>query len=136
VTFYEGKREIKRIYEEIFTTLGDTASIFPPATFFESFTETEYDEFDKIISGHAFTSHDLFVPDKYYKRVEQIRKGNTGSKKLGKKLPEWFKTNVDVLVFSDKVALISLRDLSALVIENKDIAELFRNLHAFMWKGL
>ncbi|MDO8576601.1 MAG: hypothetical protein Q7R90_04800 [bacterium] len=41
---------------------------------------------------------------------------------------------MDVLISSDKVALISLRDLSAIVIENKDIAELFRNMHSFMWK--
>lgn len=136
VTFYEGKREIKRIYEELFKTVGDIASIFPPATFFESFTEAEYDEFDKLSTGHAFTSRDLFVPDKYYKRIKQIREENKGAQKTGKKLPEWFTSNVDVLIFSDKVALISLRDLSALVIENKDIAELFRNMHAFMWKGL
>lgn len=76
------------------------------------------------------------MPDKYYKRIEQIRKNNPGSKKLGKKLPESFKSNVDVLMVQDKVALISLRDLSALVIENKDIAELFRSMHSFIWREL
>lgn len=136
VTFYEGKREIKRIYEELFSTVGDIATIFPPATFFESFTETEYDEFDKLITDHTFTSRDLFVADKFYKKIQQIRESNPGAKKTGKKLPDWFASNVDALIFKDTVALISLRDLSALVIENKDIAELFRNMHAFMWKEL
>ena len=136
ITFYEGKREIKRIYAELFTKVGDAASIFPPEAFFASFTEEEYDQLDQVISGHVFTSRDLFVPDKYYKKIREIRNKHPEAKKTDKKLPDWFKTNVDVLIFSDKVALISLRDLSAIVIENADIAELFRSMHTFMWKGL
>ena len=56
--------------------------------------------------------------------------------KSDKKLPDWFTSNVDVLIFKDKVALISLSDLSAIVIENKDIADLFVHMHQYMWKTL
>lgn len=134
VTYYEGKRQLKLIYEDLFKTLGDVHSIFPAATFFENFTEEDYDEFDKSLGEHALTSKDLFVADKHYKRLLEIREKNGSTNKVAKKLPNWFTSNVDVLVFSDKVALISLRDLSAIVIENKDIADLFRNMHSFMWK--
>jgi sugar-specific transcriptional regulator TrmB len=134
VTFYEGKREIRRIYQDTFKTMGDAASIFPAARFFENFTEEDYDEFDKEINAHALKSRDLFVADKYYKKIKEIRAKNGPANKLDKKLPSWFTCNVDVLIYSDKVALISLRDLSAIVIDNKDIADLFRNMHAFMWK--
>jgi len=137
ITFYEGKREIKHIYEEVFKTLGQAQSIFPPTTFFESFTEEEYSEFDKIAGNHAFVSRDLIVPDKFYKKVMEMRAKNVPiEKKSSKKLPQSFKTNVDVLIFNDKVALISLRDLSAIVIENKDIAELFQSMHSHIWKTL
>lgn len=135
VVFFEGKRELKNIYEDLFKTVGDIYSIFPPAAFFENFTEREYDEFDNSISQYAIKSKDLIVDDKYFKQVDQIRKKNGTENKVTKKLPESFKSNVDVLVYDNKVALISLRDLSAIVIESKDIAELFKSIHSTIWRG-
>ena len=136
VIFYEGKRQLRTIYDDLFKTVGDVRSIFPAATFFENFTEQDYDEFDKAISQYALKSKDLFVADKYYKKIKEIRDRNGSDNKFDKRLPPWFTCNVDVLIYSEKVALISLRDLSAIVIENKDIADLFRNMHEFMWKDL
>lgn len=134
VIFYEGKREIKNIYEDMLKSVGDIYSIFPPTAFFENFTEQEYSDFDLSISQYALKSKDLIIADKYFHQVEQIRKKNGDENKITKKLPESFKSNVDVLIYKDKVALISLRDLSALVIENKDIADLFKNIHSHLWK--
>ena len=136
VIFYEGKREIRKIYEEMFSTVGDAASIFPPATFFEHFSEADYEGFDKEISSHALKNRGLFVRDRYYRKIKEIRAKNGSEGKLDKKLPKWFTCNVATLIYADKVALISLRDLSAVVIESRDIAELFRNMHAFIWKTL
>lgn len=136
VSFFEGKREINTIYESLFKTMGETYSIFPPEAFFRNFTEADYDEFDKENSAHAIKTKDLFVQSKYTKRLWQLRKKNGYENKSDKVLPDWFSTNVDVLIFSDTVALVSLNDLSAVVIENKDIAELFKNMHAFIWKSL
>lgn len=133
VTFYEGKQQLRHIYDDMFKTVGDVQSIFPADEFFKSFSEEDYDEFDKLISGHAFKSRDLFVSSAHYKKLREIRAKN-GGEKLDKKLPADFRSNVDVLIYSDKVALISLGDLSALVIENADIAELFKSMHSFIWK--
>ncbi|RJR14348.1 hypothetical protein C4585_00365 [Candidatus Parcubacteria bacterium] len=135
VTFHEGKKALQQIYRDTFQTMGDTASIFPAEEFFKNFTEQDYDEFDKEITAHALKSRDLFIADKDYKKIKEIRAKN-GGEKLDKKLPPWFQSNVNVLIYADKVALISLRDLSAIVIENRDIADLFRNMHSFMWKSL
>lgn len=134
VSFYEGKRELRRIYDDLFRTVGEVHSIFPPAVFFENFTEADYEDFDRAIGEHAIKSKDLFVSDKFYKKIKELRLKSGGTNKVDKKLPDWFKSNVDVLIYSEKVALISLRDLSAIVIENKDIADLFRNLHEGFWK--
>ena len=136
ITYYEGKREIKGIYEDLFKTVGDVYSIFPASTFFENFTEEEYDEFDKAISGHALKSKDLFVRDKHLKKIKEIRDKNGSDNKLDKLLPGDFTCNVDVLIYAEKVALVSLRDLSALVIENRDIADLFKNMHQLIWKSV
>jgi hypothetical protein len=136
VVFYEGKREIKNIYDDLLKTIGDNYSIFPPAAFFENFTEQEYYEFESLVSQYSFKSRDLIIGDKYYRRIEQLRQKSGAENKITKKLPESFKSNVDVLIYGDKVALISLRDLSALVIENKDIADLFKSMHHLIWKSL
>lgn len=136
VVFYEGKREIKNIYEDIFKTVSDVYSIFPPAAFFENFTEGDYAELDRSNAAYALKTRDLFVVDKYYKKIKEIRSKNGSENKLDKKLPPWFTCNVDVITYADKVALISLRDLSAIVIENKDIADLFKNMHTFLWKSV
>ena len=77
----------------------------------------------------------MIVGDKYFKQADQIRKKNGTENKVTKKLPESFKSNVDVLVYGYKVALISLRDLSAIVVESKDIAELFKSIHSTIWRG-
>jgi sugar-specific transcriptional regulator TrmB len=135
VVFYEGKREIKKIYDDLFKTVGDVYSIFPPQAFFDNFTENEYDQFDKLINDYAFRSRDLIVDDKFFKKVDQIRKENGMGNKVTKKLPRSFKSSVDVLIYGHKVALISLNDLSGLVIDNHDIAELFKELHGFIWKA-
>jgi hypothetical protein len=137
IMFYEGKREIRTIYEDMFKTVGDTYSIFPPAAFFEHFTERDYDELDVTLSSHAFKSRDLIIRDAHFKRfVQHIQEKNHDGRKVTKNLPDSFKSNVDVLIYHDKVALISLRDLSALVIECKDIAELFKSMHQTIWKEL
>ena len=136
VTFYEGKREIKRVYEDLYKTFGDTYSLFPAEEFFKVFTEAEYDEFEKSNVEHAVKARDLFIADKYYKKMIEARERSGYENQAHKKLPQWFQSKVDVLIFGDKVALVSLRDLSATVIENADIAELFKNMHQFMWKGV
>lgn len=136
VVFYEGKREIRNIYNELFRTIGDTYSIFPADSFFQSFTAEDYDEFDKEISKHALKSHDLFLADKHYRRIKEIRAKNGGANKHDKRLPKDFQSNVDVLIYSDKVALVSLRDLSGIVIENPDIAQLFKSIHKLIWRSI
>lgn len=135
ITYFEGKREIRNIYEDLFKTVGDARSIFPAGVFFENFSEEDYDEFDRQIGSYALKSKDLLVADRFYKRIKEIRAKNGDANKSDKKLPPWFTCNVDVLIYSDKVALISLRDLSAIVIENRDIASLFKNLHEMAWKN-
>src|ERR1043166_5237871 len=51
VSYYEGKRQLTLIYDDLFKTIGDAYSIFPAEKFFENFTEEEYDEFDKSVSS-------------------------------------------------------------------------------------
>lgn len=134
VTYFEGKQELKGIYDDLFKTVGDVQSIFPAEEFFSNFSEKDYTDFDTAVQQHALKTRDLFVADAAYKKLMRLREEN-GSTGATKKLPADFQSNVDVLIFSDKVALISLRDLSAIVIENRDIADLFRSFHSHLWRS-
>jgi len=96
VVFYEGKREIKNIYNDIFKTVADVYSIFPPAVFFENFNEEDYTEFDRSNAAYALKTRDLFVVDKYYKKIKEIRDKNGSADKIDKKLPPWFTPMVHV----------------------------------------
>ncbi len=133
VIFYEGKNNIKNIYKETFESVGDIKSIFPAQEFFKNFTVEEYHEFDKLIGGYKFKSKDLMMDDNYFKVVNNIRRKNGLDNKITKKLPTSFQNKVDVLIYENKVALISLGDLSAVVIEHKNIAELFNSMHNTLW---
>lgn len=133
--FYEGKRELKNIYEDLFKSVGDIYSIFPTDEFLKNFSLEEYDEYDKIINEHKFSSRDLIIDGKNYSKIDEVRRKNATDNKYTKKLPSAFKSNVDVLIYNNKVALISLRDMSAIVIENHDINEFFKSMHTFIWKN-
>ncbi len=136
VQFYEGKRELKNIYEEIFESVGDMYSIFPPRSFFSNFTENDYREFDSLIKAHALKSKDLMVRQEGLKKVLAMRKENYDKNQQTKILPEAFASNVDVLIAGNRVALISLTNLSAIVIENDDIADFFKSTFNFFWKNV
>jgi len=134
IIFYEGKKSIKKIYQDSFKSIGDIYSIFPPEAFLKHFTLDEYEKFELDISDHKFRIKDLVLTDSRFKDISKIKKRVKVDNKYTKKLPASFNSEVDVLIFGNKVALISLKDLSATVIENSSITDLFKNIHDFMWR--
>lgn len=134
VSYYEGKQQIRMIYDDIFGRVGEIRSIFPAERFFENFSVQDYAELDRRMTDHAIQTRDLFVRDRHYRRIKEIRAKRGAEGKKDKRLPAGFTCNTDVLIYGNRVALISFRDLSALVIENADIAEFFRTTHDFLWK--
>ena len=82
-----GKQSLNKIYERLFTTMGDTYSIFPPDTFFTHFSLDDFSTFDKENSAHAFKAKDLFVAGKNTKKFLELRKNNNFANKLHKVLP-------------------------------------------------
>jgi len=64
----------------------------------------------------------------YLKEKERLELGES------KFYPENFHSEVDLLVYGNKVALISYRTLIAVVIENMSIAKAQRQCMEFIWK--
>ena len=136
VTFHEGKSGIREIYKDSFGTVGDALSIFPADEYFKQYSFEEFTENERLIADTKFKSKDLIIDGKAFKKVDTFLKELGNNNKIIKRLPSEFKTSVDVLVYGSKVALISLKNTSAVVIDNQEIAELFTTIHTHLWKSL
>lgn len=134
VTFHEGKSGIREIYKNSFSAVGDALSIFPADEYFKQYSFEEFVENEKLIAETKFRSKDLIIEGRSFKKIDTFLKELSNDNKVVKKLPADFKTSVDVLVYGSKVALISLKNISAVVIDNQEIAELFTTIHSQLWK--
>jgi sugar-specific transcriptional regulator TrmB len=132
IKFYEGKEGIMTVYEEIFNTTQIIYAVFSPEKFFEVFTKEEDKRFSEILKTAGGRIHNLlelsekakeFVKYDYYKGIER-----------SKFLPEDIKFSTDILIAGDKVAMISFQNLTAVIIQNEEIADTLRVLLKFIWK--
>lgn len=134
VTFFKGKQGVREIYNDSFSTVGDAYSIFPADEYFKKYSMEEFKNNEKVISQTKFKSKDLIIDGKSFKEVDEFLKGLGNDSKIYKKLDKSFNTSVDVLIYGSKVALISLKSLDAVVIDNPEIAELFKLFHKKLWQ--
>lgn len=131
VSFYGGKSGVFDVYEQIVDTWQDVYSVFSPKSFFSLFS---YEQNDKLLMKLKEREVKLFnlieKTDETYKRLE-IKKYNSFVK--NKILPDELKFSTDLLVTKDRLALISFDSLTAVVIEDKAIADMQRNFIKFVW---
>jgi sugar-specific transcriptional regulator TrmB len=131
IRYYEGKEGLKRIYEEIFNTSGAVYGIFSPAAYFKIFTLEENAQLFNLLKEKGGRIYDLVERGEgSEKLVKQEYRKNSGRVKF---LPEDFKITTDILVTGSKVAMISLTNLTGVLIDNKEIADTQRALLKAMW---
>jgi sugar-specific transcriptional regulator TrmB len=135
VSFFEGKDGIRKIYLDSFETIGDAYSIFPADEYFKHFTFKEYTDNEEVIKETKLKSKDLIISDKYYKKVSNYLKSLNNDSKYFKKITSDFETTVDVLIYGNKTALVSLNKMSAIVIDDDEIAKLFVSFHKYLWNS-
>ena len=71
--------------------------------------------------------------DKAIERLKQKEYNNFVKNKL---LPENFCFETDLLIVDNTVALISFKNLVGVIIKDKAIADLHKNIFGFIWKGI
>ncbi|MFA6159798.1 MAG: helix-turn-helix domain-containing protein [Parcubacteria group bacterium] len=134
ISFYEGKAGLKIIYEEMLNTHRNVYSIFSPASFFKLFSFKENHELLMSLYNNGGILHNLVEKsDKAIERLKQKEYNNFVKNKL---LPENFCFETDLLIVDDIVALISFKNLVGVIIKDKAIADLHKNIFSFMWKGI
>ncbi|MFA5993928.1 MAG: helix-turn-helix domain-containing protein [Parcubacteria group bacterium] len=133
VSIYEGKSGIWEVYGKMTDTWQDIYSIFSPKAFFTLFSFEQNDKLLVRLEERGVKLHNLVEKsDTAFKRLKMKKYDSFVKSKV---LPEELKFATDLLVTKDRLALISFSSLVAVVIEDKDIADMQRNFIKFIWKN-
>lgn len=134
ISFYEGKSGIKRIYEEMLNTHKNIYSMFSPANFFKLFSHKENHELLMILYNNGGILYNLV--EKSDRAIEHLKQKKYNNFVKNKLLPENFSFETDLLIVDDTVALISFKNLVGVIIKDRAIANLHKNIFNFIWKGV
>ena len=134
IVFYEGKEGIIDAYKQMTDTWQNVYSIFSPKSFFSLFTFEENRDILMALEKREVKLYNLV--EKSDKAIERLKIKEYNHFVKSKLLPDNLKFSTDVLVTENKIALISFGSLTAIVIEDKAIADMQRNFIKYIWEGL
>lgn len=136
VRLYDGLDGIMKILLEIGSSLLPIDAFFSPEKYFRSIPNKENSEFLQTIEKNENVLRDLVERDAMAEKfVKDVRRTHGKFHKV-KLLPEDFPISIDMLVTGNKVAMISFDHMMGLLIENDEIANFHKSIHAFFWKNL
>lgn len=134
VSYYEGKDGIREVYNEILLNNKNVYSFFSPRKVFKLFSYEENDAMlMKLYNNGGMLYNIIERSDEAEKRLE-IKKYNAFVK--SKVLNESFKFDTDLLIGKDEIAMISFDNLMGVLIKDKAIASLQKNIFQSIWKSL
>lgn len=134
IVFYEGKEGIRNAYEQMTDTWQNVYSIFSPQSFFNLFTFEENNAILILLEKRGVRLYNLV--EKSDKAIERLKIKEYNHFIKSKLLPDNLKFSTDVLVADNRIALISFDSLTAIIIEDKAIANMQRNFIEFIWESL
>lgn len=130
VRFYEGKDKLYKIYEEIFKA-EEVWAMFSPDRFLTVFDNKDNEHFFRILIRHGGVIYDMVEDTKKAREFVQA-KYRMGSSEV-KFLPKDFKLATDILVFDNKVAMMSFENVIGIIIEDENIARAQKSNLQFIW---
>jgi len=133
VEYYEGKDQLMKVYEAIYRS-HEIWALVSMDDYFKVFTIEENRHIFRLLKNNGGVIYDLFV---YSRRAARIaaQSHREGLSEI-KILPKEFQISSDVLVGDDRVALVSLPNVSATVIIDQSIVESERKLLQHIWSTL
>lgn len=133
VRYYEGKEGLIKIYEEAVKS-KEIWSMFGADKYYETFDDEFNQHLFRILSRQGGIIYDL-VEDTKRGREDTKQKYKTGLREH-KFLPKGMHVPTDILVFGDRVAIISLENVMGVIIEDEAIALTQKTLLEFTWNQL
>ena len=134
IRLYEGREGVKAAYEEIFSTPYTIYSLFSPEKYFQVFTKEENSRLFSLLKKAGGEINDLLEQSRAAQEYVKHEYRSTISHK--KFLPDHVHFSTDILVTGDTVALVSLKNITATIVDDKEIAETLRELLRFTWRSL
>lgn len=134
INFYEGKDGIKTVYNEMISSHKNIYSFFSPKKFFEIFS---YAENDKLLMDFFHNGGMLYnLIEKSAETEKRLNIKKYGAFVKNKVLPDNFKFETDLLIGNDSVAMISFSNLTGVIVKDKAITDLQKNIFKHVWKSL
>lgn len=133
IRFYEGKQGIYQIQEEM-CRAKEIWAVFSPEKFFKIFNLKDNRHFFNILIRHGGIIYDIFEDTKKARQLARLRY-RTGVSEV-KFFPKEMKFATDILVYDDKLALISFDNLLGTVVEDISLAQTQKLLLKFIWSHL
>lgn len=129
---YEQIAGIKSIYKEIRESFHNIYAVFSPKNFTENIPYKDRMELLEWIRKNQNKIYNLSEDNFEWRRFAKEFAKNEMKLKF---LPKDLEISVDILIYGDKIAFISFKNLNWIVISNKEIASCLRWLHKMIWKG-
>jgi sugar-specific transcriptional regulator TrmB len=130
VRIYEARSGIEQVYNEIYKST--TVSFFGSVKYLSDEFGGQTDKLRKIIKSKEVHVRDLLTDD-----PKDIAFGRSFANQSyeARVVPKEFDLFIDGAVYDDQVAIISIKkELFAVVIESKEVADTFRSLFELAWK--
>lgn len=134
ITYYEGRDGLLEVYRQVVDTHQDVYAFFTPKKFFEIFSEQQNEEILMRLRENGGTLRNLVEYSEAAKKRLNMKKYDDFVK--NKVLPKEFHFETDLIIFGDTVAMISFQGLVGVLIRDRAIADLQRNIFKMMWRGL
>lgn len=133
VRFYEGKKGIRQVQEEM-CRAKEIWAIFSPENFLKVFSPQENQHFFRILIRRGGILYDMFEDTKKAREFARVNY-RTGVSQV-KFLPKNFHFATDIWVHDDKMVMVSFENLSCVVVEDESIARTQKLILQFLWNQL
>ena len=133
IRFYEGKKNIYKIQEEM-CKAKETWAVFSPENFLKVFSHKDNEHFFRVLVRNGGIIYDMFEDTKKAREFARA-KYRFGISEV-RFLPPQIKFATDIWVHEDKLTAISFENLTAMVIEDASIAKTQKQLLQFIWNHL
>lgn len=134
VMLYEGKNNLIKVYNEIFSTTYNLYAVFSPAKFFKLFSHRENAAFFAKLKTNGGKLFNLAEQSDNFKEI--LKQGYRKGISQDKFLPASVKVAVDFLIAKKRVALVSLNNQTATIIEDEDVASAMTEMFKLVWSSI
>jgi len=130
IRIYEGRSGIEKVYDEIYES--PTVCFFGSIRYLSEELSGSASKLRRIIKSENIHVRDLITEDP---KDLEFAYAAAGHGYEGRVVPKEFDLYIDGAIYGDQVAILAIKkELFAVIIESKEVADTFRSLFELAWK--